>query len=246
MVRENVRRRRTGDRHLSCRPRPTASPTCCCRPRSRAASSTTAPASTRSSATWTRRTSRASRSACAPMPRPPALWIRGILQHEYGVDLDKVTWMTVGDGHLAEYRIPQLRAPAQGLGHRPDDAGRRTGRDAAGRDMPKDPRVQRLVPNPHQAAKDWFAREGVVPINHMFVVHEDLSQAAPGRRCARSIRMIVESRALTEGGRRRSSRRSAWRRTARACSWRSTGRYEQKIIPRRLSSTSCSTTPRRR
>ena len=24
------------------------------------------------------------------------LWIRGILQHEYGVDLDKVTWMTVG------------------------------------------------------------------------------------------------------------------------------------------------------
>ena len=34
------------------------------------------------------------------------LWIRGILQHEYGVDLNKVTWMTVGDGHLEEYQDP--------------------------------------------------------------------------------------------------------------------------------------------
>jgi 4,5-dihydroxyphthalate decarboxylase len=34
-----------------------------------------------------------------------ALWIRGILRHEYGVDLDKVTWMTLNDGHLAEYTI---------------------------------------------------------------------------------------------------------------------------------------------
>ena len=25
------------------------------------------------------------------------LWIRGVLRHEYGVDLDKVTWMTLGD-----------------------------------------------------------------------------------------------------------------------------------------------------
>lgn len=34
------------------------------------------------------------------------LWVRGILQHECGVDLDKVTWMTVGDGHLEEYTDP--------------------------------------------------------------------------------------------------------------------------------------------
>ncbi len=35
-----------------------------------------------------------------------ALWIRGILRHEYGVDLDKVMWMTLNDGHLAEYSDP--------------------------------------------------------------------------------------------------------------------------------------------
>src|ERR1700722_18422240 len=34
------------------------------------------------------------------------LWVKGILQHEYGVDVDKVTWLTIGDGHLAEYQDP--------------------------------------------------------------------------------------------------------------------------------------------
>src|SRR5882762_3723108 len=34
------------------------------------------------------------------------LWVRGILQHEYGVDLDKVTWLTIEDAHVTEYRDP--------------------------------------------------------------------------------------------------------------------------------------------
>ena len=41
------------------------------------------------------------------------LWIRGILQHEYGVDLSKVTFYTVGEGHLEEYTDPDncIRLP---------------------------------------------------------------------------------------------------------------------------------------
>ena len=34
------------------------------------------------------------------------LWARGILQHEYGVDLNKVTWLTLDDAHLAEHVDP--------------------------------------------------------------------------------------------------------------------------------------------
>ncbi len=68
-----------------------------------------------------------------------------------------------------------------------------------GEDMPKDERVRTLVPNAQAAAKDWFAREGVVPINHMFVVHEDISKKRPD--IVRELyRMIVESRTQTEGG----------------------------------------------
>src|SRR6516225_4267603 len=34
------------------------------------------------------------------------LWVRGILRHEYGVDLSRVTWVLSGDEHVAEYRPP--------------------------------------------------------------------------------------------------------------------------------------------
>jgi len=128
------------------------------------------------------------------------LWVRGILQHEYGVDLDKVTWCTVNDGHLLEYSDPPNceRLP------KGSDIGRMMldGELVAtlqGVDLPKDPRVERLVPDPYEAAKEWHRRTGVVPINHMFVVHQDLSRDRPD--IVREIfRMIVESRALTEGG----------------------------------------------
>lgn len=128
------------------------------------------------------------------------LWIRGVLRHEYGVDLDKVTWMTLGDGHLAEYHDPEncVRLPAGSDIPQMMLDGQL---DAAllGEDMPKDPRVRTLVPDPHNAAKAWYAREGFVPINHMFVVHQDISKKHP--EVVREIyRMIAESRRLTEGG----------------------------------------------
>jgi 4,5-dihydroxyphthalate decarboxylase len=129
-----------------------------------------------------------------------ALWIRGILRHEYGVDLEKVTWMTLGDGHLAEYADPSncQRLPA---GASIPDMMMRGELTAAllGEDMPKDPRVRTLVPDAHQAAKAWYAREGVVPINHMFVVHAELSKQRPD--LVRELyRLVVESRAQTVGG----------------------------------------------
>lgn len=128
------------------------------------------------------------------------LWIRGILRHEYGVDLDKVTWMTLGDGHLAEYKDPEncVRLPA---GASIPDMMMKGELAAAllGEDMPKDPRVRTLVPDAQNAAKTWFQREGVVPINHMFVVHKEVSKKHPD--VVREIyRMLAESRALTEGG----------------------------------------------
>jgi len=128
------------------------------------------------------------------------LWVRGILQHEYGVDLDKVTWCTVNDGHLLEYSDPPNceRLPkGSDIGQMMLDG--ELVATLQGVDLPKDPRVERLVPDPYEAAKEWHRRTGVVPINHMFVVHQDLSRDRPD--IVREIfRMIVESRALTEGG----------------------------------------------
>jgi 4,5-dihydroxyphthalate decarboxylase len=164
-----------------------------------------------------------------------ALWIRGILRHEYGVDLDKVTWMTLGDGHLAEYsdppnceRLPKGSSIPQMM---------LDGELAAallGEDMPKDPRVRTLVPNAQEAAKDWFAREGVVPINHMFVVHQDLSKQRPD--IVRELyRMIVESRELTEGGVPKIFPPIGFEANRKGIELAIDWALDQKIIPRRLS-----------
>ncbi|MDE8350258.1 MAG: hypothetical protein POG74_12410 [Acidocella sp.] len=128
------------------------------------------------------------------------LWVRGILRHECGVDLDKVTWMTGGEGHLAEYIDPPncVRLPkGSNIGQMMLD-GELTA-TLQGNDAPVDPRVQYLVPDAKAAAKAWYARTGIVPINHMFVVHEKLSRERPD--IVREIfRMLLESRNLTEGG----------------------------------------------
>ncbi len=164
-----------------------------------------------------------------------ALWIRGILRHEYGVDLDKVTWMTLNDGHLAEYsdpvncqRLPKGASIPQMM---------LDGELAAallGEDMPKDPRVRTLVPDAQAAAKDWFARENVVPINHMFVVHQDISKQHP--EIVRELyRMIVESRALTEGGVPAIFPPIGLEQNRKGIQLAIDWALDQKIIPRRLS-----------
>ena len=103
-----------------------------------------------------------------------------------------------------------------------------------GVDMPKDPRVQTLIPDPFNEAKEWCRREGVFPINHMFVVHEQLSKERPD--VVREIyRMLVESRSLAPetmtAGLPPVGLEANRKTLEMAIEWT----YEQKIIPRRLS-----------
>jgi len=46
-------------------------------------------------------------------------------------------------------------------------------------DLPDDPRLVPVLPEPHQAAQAWAARHGLIPINHMMVVREDLVRERP-------------------------------------------------------------------
>lgn len=161
------------------------------------------------------------------------LWVRGILRHEYGVDLDKVTWLTIEDAHVAGFHDPPNceRLPA---GAKLADM-MFSGQLAAailGGDMPKDPRVQSLIPDPVAAAQAWYEREGVVPINHVFVVREEVSRERPD--VVRDIfRLLVESRRFApESATRPPVGLEANRKGLElAIEWS----YEQRLIPRRLS-----------
>jgi 4,5-dihydroxyphthalate decarboxylase len=163
------------------------------------------------------------------------LWIRGILQHEYGVDLGKVTWLTVNDGHLAEYQDPpncQRLPKGSNLGEMMLNGEI----DAAllGNDMPKDPRVQTLIPDPHAAAQAWYRREGVLPINHMFAIRAEISKERPD--VVREIfRMIVESRALAGEDATKTIPPLGLEANRKGLQMAIDWSLEQKIIPKRLS-----------
>jgi len=124
------------------------------------------------------------------------IWVRGILQHEYGVDLNKVTWVCNDDGHLAEYRDPPNveRPPADAK--KVDQMLLDGELDAAilGAEVPNEPRVAHLIPDPKEAALAWYRKYNTVPVNHLFCVDKDLAEARPD--VIRDIfRMLKESKA---------------------------------------------------
>ncbi len=106
------------------------------------------------------------------------LWVRGILQEQYGVNLDNVHWVTFEDPHVAEYTDPPS-----------------VERAAAGKDMVQmlldgelaaavvgdklpDPRLKVLIPDSEKGARTWAEKHGT-PINHMLVVRSELSSTRP-------------------------------------------------------------------
>jgi len=103
-------------------------------------------------------------------------WLRGILANDYGVDLDSIDWVTFEDAHVAEYRDTTKRAPA-GKEIIPMLVDGEL--DAVLGEKLERPGVRPLFPDTAAEEKSWFARHGVVPINHMVVVKQELSERHP-------------------------------------------------------------------
>jgi 4,5-dihydroxyphthalate decarboxylase len=123
------------------------------------------------------------------------VWIRGILENDYGVDMSRVHWVTFEDGHVAEARDPPRvtrAAPNQDMTQMLL-AGEL---DAAvyGAAMPKEPTLQSVIPDPDAAADAWYAKHGLVPVNHMVVVTDELKRSKP-EAVAELYRLLQASRA---------------------------------------------------
>jgi ABC-type nitrate/sulfonate/bicarbonate transport system substrate-binding protein len=106
------------------------------------------------------------------------LWARSILQHEYGVDLKKVTWVLSGDEHVAEYRPPANVVPIeQG---RTLEEMLRSGEIAAANGIAADsPEIKPLIPNAKDAGLNGLRHGGLYPINHTVVVKDEVLAAHP-------------------------------------------------------------------
>jgi 4,5-dihydroxyphthalate decarboxylase len=106
------------------------------------------------------------------------LWIRGILQHEYGVDLSGITWLATDEEHVAEYRAPANVDYLRGKSAAELLLGRQC--DAAIGDVRTDsPLVKPLIPAAREAGFAYFRKTGVYPINHGVVVKSALLAANP-------------------------------------------------------------------
>ncbi len=107
------------------------------------------------------------------------MWIRGVLAEDFGVDCDRITWVTFEEAHVAEFRDPPNveRAPA---GARLEDMLFAGDIDAAvtGDAQIGDPRIVPVIPDAEAAARAWRARTGAIQINHMVAVKDTVPQDA--------------------------------------------------------------------
>ncbi|MGC2777628.1 MAG: hypothetical protein WA418_18535 [Bradyrhizobium sp.] len=163
------------------------------------------------------------------------VWIRGILREQYGVDLDKVHWVTFEDPHVAEYTDPPTieRAPAgktmvQMLLDGELDAA------VVGDKMP-DARLKTLIPDSENAARTWAEKHGN-PINHMLVIRSELSRTRPD--VAREVfRLFKQSRdvAVSNGDKNAAQLQFGVEPNRRALEAVIDIAYGDKLIPRRFS-----------
>lgn len=106
------------------------------------------------------------------------VWARAVLAEQYGVDVDRVTWVVVDQEHVASFAWPpnvdfQKGADlAEMLAAGEIAAGcgvaRREGAD-----------VKPLIADVDAAEREWFVTTGVYPINHVIAVRRDRLEEDP-------------------------------------------------------------------
>lgn len=118
-----------------------------------------------------------------------AVWVRGILQHEFGVRLETIQWHTGGvnapDRPDALVNVPEDGVSITRVRDRPlndllvdggIDALIGSRRPAA---LGRDPRVRRLFPDYRERERDYYRRTGIFPIMHTIVIREALYREHP-------------------------------------------------------------------
>jgi 4,5-dihydroxyphthalate decarboxylase len=153
------------------------------------------------------------------------MWLRGVLQDGFGLRPEAMRWVTFEDAHLAEYRDPPWaeRAPPGAdmlamLGTGELDAA------IFGNDLPADPALRPVFPDPEAAGAAFRAAHGFVPVNHLLVARGDVARDRP-EAMAELVRLLRASGAEAPG---REGLRPALELAVRFA-------HEQGLLPRPLS-----------
>ncbi len=114
-----------------------------------------------------------------------ALWIRGLLQHEYGVDHTTIEWIQGAPPRPDETRLRERFRIAT----KPADTSFETLIDDGaidafiGADLPEamlaNPNVVRLFPNYRELEREYYERTKIFPIMHVVVIRRTLYEEHP-------------------------------------------------------------------
>ena len=117
---------------------------------------------------------------------PIALWIRGLLQHEFNLPPSEIHWISDGSEDMPGWSPPSwLRIERAPAGRNMQDLLKASEIDAqilsdsSADAVAMNKTVRRLWPNYREVEADYYRRTGIFPIRHLVVVRNEVLQRHP-------------------------------------------------------------------
>jgi 4,5-dihydroxyphthalate decarboxylase len=120
-----------------------------------------------------------------------AIWIRGLLQRGYGVDLSDVRWVEGAIDSPKPHGKPTVLPPLKPVAIEQNTSGKSLNelleageiQATIGADLPaavgKNPNIVRLFPDFREAEKEYYTRTRIFPIMHLVVLRREFHEQHP-------------------------------------------------------------------
>jgi 4,5-dihydroxyphthalate decarboxylase len=120
-----------------------------------------------------------------------AIFIRGLLQHEYGVNFEKIHWVQGAVNHPGSHGNPTVLPLLRPMHIEVDPSGKslsdlieaRVVDATLGTSLPEairsNPDIARLFPNYVELEKKYYKRTGIYPIMHLVAIKKDIYERYP-------------------------------------------------------------------
>ncbi len=117
---------------------------------------------------------RGRRIAVRSYSQTTAVWVRGLLRSEYGVDAKDVVWLTQEDSHVSQLGRQPFEQPWEDNIPLYDALTSGVADAAITLHLGGHSDIRTVVPDADRICQDWFARRQAQPINHLLAVKSSL------------------------------------------------------------------------
>jgi 4,5-dihydroxyphthalate decarboxylase len=118
-----------------------------------------------------------------------AVWIRGHLQNDYGVDLKSIKWLEGSINTPGMHGVPTIHPPGWDITVNQSDKSLSQLIDAGeidatiGTHLPDsrktNPDVQRIFPNFREVERDYYRKTGIFPVMHLIAIRREVYEKNP-------------------------------------------------------------------